>query len=60
VDGCINPQHGYPGSVEALLAWLIERIGPGAVNRTANVVVAACAVATAGFLLVLLLVIASR
>jgi hypothetical protein len=46
--------------MEALLAWLIERLGPGAVNRTANVVAAACAMATAAFLLVLLLVIALR
>jgi hypothetical protein len=43
--------------VEVLLAWLIERLGPHAVNRTANVLAVACGLATLAFLIVLVLLL---
>jgi hypothetical protein len=46
--------------VEALLAWVIERLGPRAVNRTSNLVATALALSTAAFAIVLLLVVLSR
>jgi hypothetical protein len=46
--------------MEALLAWLIERLGPKAVNRTASVIAAVCGLATVAFLVVLILLVVRR
>ena len=47
----------YAQSMEVLLAWQIERLGPRAVNRTANVLAVACGLATVAFLIVLLVLL---
>jgi hypothetical protein len=44
--------------VDVLLAWLVERLGPKAVNRTANVMALVCALATVVFVVVLLVLLA--
>jgi hypothetical protein len=44
--------------VDVLLAWLVERLGPKAVNRTAKVMAVVCAVATVVFFVVLLVLLA--
>ena len=46
--------------MEALLAWLIERLGPKAVNRTASVIALVCGLATLAFVVVLLALFVSR
>jgi hypothetical protein len=46
--------------MDALLTWLIERLGPRAVNRTAHLVALVCGLATAAFLFVLVVVVLSR
>ena len=40
--------------MDALLAWLIERLGPQAVNRTARLIALLCAVATVAFVVILI------
>jgi hypothetical protein len=40
--------------MDALFAWLIERLGPAAVNRTARLVALICGLATAAFVVILL------
>jgi hypothetical protein len=40
--------------MDALLAWLIERFGPRAVNRTAHLIAVVCAVATVAFVVILI------
>jgi hypothetical protein len=44
--------------VDVLLAWLVERLGPKAVNRTAKVMALVCAFATVAFVMVLLVLLA--
>jgi hypothetical protein len=44
--------------VEVLLAWLIERLGPRAVNRTANLIAFVCGLATLAFIVVLVVAVA--
>jgi len=44
--------------VDVLLAWLVERLGPKAVNRTAKVMAFVCAFATVVFVVVLLVLLA--
>jgi hypothetical protein len=41
-----------------LFAWLVERLGPKAVNRTAKVMALVCALATVIFMMVLLVLLA--
>jgi hypothetical protein len=48
----------YAPSVDVLLAWLVERLGPKAVNRTAKVMLLVCALATVAFVVVLLVLLA--
>lgn len=48
----------YAPSVDALLPWLVERLGPKAVNRTARVMALVCAFATVVFVVVLLVLLA--
>jgi hypothetical protein len=43
--------------VDVLFAWLIGRLGPRAVNRTARLVAFVCAVATVAFVVVIILVL---
>ena len=44
--------------MDVLFAWLVERLGPKAVNRTAKVMALVCALATVVFVAVLLVVLA--
>jgi len=44
--------------VEWLLCWLVERLGPKAVNRTAKVMAVVCGLATIAFVVVLLVLLA--
>jgi hypothetical protein len=46
--------------MDALLAWLIERLGPRAVSRTANVIALVCGLATAAFVVVLVVLLVRR
>jgi hypothetical protein len=46
--------------MEALLAWLIERLGPTAVSRTATLVALLCALATTAFVVVLAVLLVGR
>jgi len=48
----------YASSMDVLFAWLVERLGPKAVNRTAKVMALVCALATVVFVAVLLVVLA--
>jgi hypothetical protein len=43
--------------VDVLLAWLVERLGPRAVNRTAKAMALACVLATVAFVVVLLVLL---
>jgi hypothetical protein len=43
--------------MDLLLAWLIERLGPRAVNRTAILMALVCGLATAAFAVVLVVVL---
>jgi predicted PurR-regulated permease PerM len=44
--------------VDVLLAWLVERLGRDAVNRTAKVMALVCTLATVVFVVVLLVLLA--
>ena len=48
----------YAPSVDVLLAWLVGRLGPKAVSRTAKVMALVCALATVVFVVVLLVLLA--
>ena len=50
----------YASSVDVLLAWLVERLGPKAVSRTAMVMAVGCAVATVAFFAGLLFLLFAR
>ena len=53
-----RPKLGSYGlTMDALLSWLVELLGPRAVRRTALLVALACAVATAAFVVVLIIVL---
>ena len=44
--------------MDVLLAWLVERLGPKAVNRTAKVMALVCALATVVFIVAVLVLLA--
>lgn len=48
----------YAPSVDVLLAWLAERLGSKAVNRSAKVIALVCGLATIAFVAVLLVLLA--
>ncbi len=53
----MSPEPGLQfGPMDALLAWLIERLGPRAVSRTAAVMAIVCGLATVAFVVVLIIV----
>lgn len=43
--------------MEVLTAWLIERLGPSAVNRTADLIAVVCGLATLAFIVVLVVAV---
>ena len=55
----LTPERHYRFKVmDVLLAWLIERLGPRAVNRTAIVMALVCGLAAVAFVVALVLALA--
>ena len=48
---------GIAPSVDVVMAWLIERLGSRAVNRTANLVAFVCELATLAFIVVVVVAV---
>jgi hypothetical protein len=46
--------------MDGLLAWLIERLGPKAVNRTDDVIALVCGLATAAVVVMLMILLVRR